>query len=315
MALFRVGFWNLYNLFEVGAVPKRGPQTPDELSGRIDRTAVAIAHFGADLLGICEIGSYALLGRLRRALRKLGYEYQVAFEDPALPTQTGLGILYRQGVFKHVFLRAVHRPAVQSRPRSVAYHCVLASPNETDFLLIVNHWKSRLPGPDSSRDRLESAHFVRQTLEREIARLPCIVLGDFNAEPGEMVFEGGGLPVVRYFNSVRGINLYSPMWRFWHEPGFSEDAFIDGYREPFPKTSQGDGNHLLDHIMVSKLALNGPSMRLLERSVEYYFRHGLGNWSSRGLLRPSPWVYDSNLVRSDGYSDHFPILANFEYQG
>jgi hypothetical protein len=323
MGILNTGFWNLCNLFPARLV-ERGPQSQKELNAKLDALASAVSSFfsdGIDILGVCELSSESLLKTLSE--RIMG-NVDFSFEGAHAPDQTGIGVLFNRSKIKVLKRIGVQRPTLEARPRCVVYECQLVgrrpgAPGAL-FNFAVNHWKSRMVKgtEDTDLDRQGSARWLADFLRQHQRTPASIIMGDFNAEPVERVFTSDGLPIEKYFNSVkywrtRVIRFYSPMWRFLPEPAYWEQTQLENYQEPRPKTSHGKQNVLFDHLIISPAALLGPELRIREASVRYFTTHGVGTWSNTGLLRPSPWVYDTDTGMGGGFSDHFPILAEFEY--
>jgi exonuclease III len=313
----KVAFWNVENLFDPANKAGRGPIDAQELDAKIQRLADCVnAFFGdqqpPDLLGLAEINTEALFYQLRQKLK--GNFCFSWWEHAGKRTQTGLGVLARAPV-KSLIHVDTQRPSFGSRPRCLVMRGVLE--NEREFLLCLNHWKSQMPSPgagaaEDDEDRKESALWLRQTLEN--APEGCaIIVGDFNAEPNEFYFNDSHLPCYYHFSKVlrgRLEGFYNASWRYLTEPLYWED-YSARLPEPRPKRTHSGKYVIWDQLIVSREALKGGSLQLLEKSVRYSANTSLNARHNRyGVLTPLRWSYQNEEI--EGASDHFPLLAEFE---
>ena len=88
-----VAFWNVQNLFEVGAV-SRGPQTQQELDEKLDVLAAEIDGFfdgdGPDLMGLAEVHTLSVFNNL---VDRLSGDYRRIWESAVYDDHTGLGLI------------------------------------------------------------------------------------------------------------------------------------------------------------------------------------------------------------------------------
>jgi len=316
MADLNVGFWNVENLFEP-AVVSRGPQSQTELDEKLDVLADVINQFfdgsGPDILGFAEVNTETLLldltGRLNDA-------YFHVWEDAGMNNQTGLGLIARESRFVDLSVLDTQRPSVASRPRSMIVTCELVGSPEP-FLVVVNHWKSRL-GPPAlhNADRLQTADWLGDYLANTANETCVIVLGDFNAEPFEPPFSELRLRGRRTFSnalwsSATPAYLYNTAWKILTEPESWEDASQAGYVESRPKTTHGDsGVNVFDHLLVSARALRNGPLTLREGTLDLFRNQRTLRQTNTGVLRPLRWNFVS-ASEHEGSSDHFPLLARF----
>lgn len=318
-AAFHLGFWNVQNLFEPGVVA-RGPQTADEFEAKLNNLSTALNQFvggrGCDLLGFAEIQSEANLLQLGGRLQ--GGPYLIAWENAGLAEQTGLGVLARESLFSSIEILEVQRPTVLARPRVIVVRCQLHGTPEP-FLLVLNHWKSRLPSSPLSDedDRRQTADWLGQRLAQESQASCVLVAGDFNAEPFESPFGELRLRGGRTFSAARWAGatpayLYNTAWKFLPEPADCSNALAHGYKETRPKSTHGDGEpSLFDHLLVSGAVLRGGLVTLVESEVHYPAVDLLTSRHKRGgKLIPAAWQYNSPGEFS-GTSDHLPLVAKF----
>lgn len=334
MTTLKVAFWNVENLFEAGTHPPgpggdppgRGPQTGNELDSKITRVAECIDDFfdgsGPDLLGLAEVHTDRILGRIESALIN---PYVWVWEPAGRRTETGLAVLARQTLVRSLSIRAVQRPSNMSyaRPRCMIAQCEF-NPIRQPILFAVNHWKSRLVrGTATPRaaaiDREETADWLGDWLSRSYRPDCAIVVGDFNTEPTDPAFGAFRLRSARRFSTALWTRatpayLYNTSWKFLTEPLAWEDCVQagGGKQDPRPKRTHDRGYVVWDQLMVSGKALRDGPIRLAEKTVAYYHNEGVNaEYNQNGAMCPIRWEYhDQGNCR--GASDHYPVLAEFE---
>ncbi len=174
--------------------------------------------------------------------------------------------------------------------------CELKSKPEP-FLVVVNHWKSRLGVPAiHNADRLETADWLGDYLANRSTDMCALVLGDFNAEPFEPPFSDLRLRGRRTFSNALWSNatpayLYNTAWKIMTEPENWEVAGLPGYVESRPKTTHGDaGANVFDHLLVSGRALRNGPLTLLENTLNLFRHNRTLKQSPKGVLRPASGI-------------------------
>lgn len=313
----QVAFWNVQNLFEPGVVV-RGPQSQTELNAKLGNLSHSIGKFfdnqGPDLLALAEVNSQQVFHDLES--RMVGGPYVRVWEGAALREQTGLGVFGKASRFSALRVVAIQRPTALARPRVIIVECHLIGKAEP-FVLVVNHWKSRMPSPllSDEIDRRQSADWLGNYLANE-RRMRCVIaVGDFNAEPFEAPFGELRLRARRTFSSALWSRatpayLYNTAWKYLSEPDSFEQTLVMGYRASRPKTSHGTAN-VFDQLLVSGAVLRRGMLRLQDGSIGFVtFDHLTSEYNRKGALVPLPWKFIS-LAEYRGTSDHFPLTATF----
>lgn len=323
MPNLHVAFWNVQNLFE----PKpggKGPADDRELDAKLDTLATVIDGLfegdGPDLLGLAEVETAGVLASLERRLRS---RYLRLFE-PGPDRWTGLSVLARVEHFADIDRVKAYRewdrsPQDRSMPRYLAARCQLKQGGEP-IVFVVNHWRSRLGGPDAASERRKTARDLGDWLASKQDDPCVVVVGDFNAEPFEEPFGDFGLRAARHFSpdlwaQLAPACLYNTAWRFLCEPDPWEvvEAGGSAYDAPRPMTTYADPPPvLLDQLLVSGRALRGGPITLLEQTVGYACA-GVAVPAAGGHKRPARWTYAEG--RGSGASDHFPVVATFRING
>lgn len=312
----RLAFWNVQNLFEPGVVA-RGPQDAEELNAKLDNVARAIQQFFGgqepDILSLAEVNTGRILNDLKA---RLSGTFHAVWEPAGVSDQTGLGVLANAQLVSSLRIVAAQRPSQFARPRAIVVECELIGKPEP-LLLIVNHWKSRLPSSPitDEADRRQTADWLGQSLASE-RRTRCVVLvGDFNAEPFEPPFGELRLKARRTFSSALWTRatpayVYNTAWRFLSEPDPWEQTLVPAYRATRPKGTHA-ADLVFDQLLVSGAALRGGLLTLRDSSVALATIDQLtSRFNRQGACVPLPWSYVS-AVEYSGTSDHLPLTAVF----
>lgn len=321
MASLRLVFWNVFNLFEVGAVD-RAPQSNEELEAKLDRIAEVLNAEQPDLMALAEVQSLDLLERL---LDRLDGDFGILWEEgtpPGTTIATGLAVIFKLTTIDDIMRVDVYRPTTWSRPRSLVVEISLSSAPDQGgrFVLSCNHWKSRMRhgGVDPAADQNDTAEWLGDLLA-SYDRTDCaVVVGDFNAEPWEPAFGEFRLRSQRSFSGALWSGstpayLYNTAWRFAAEPSLWDEVVQLGpdYRERRPKTTHGESPVLFDQLLVSGAALRRGPIALQESSVRCVVNDLTAEYTRAGVVRPQRWSWDPATQAGTGASDHFPLSADF----
>jgi hypothetical protein len=330
---YRIGFWNLENLFAPENFPDREPWIADavgsDLSGwtealfrrKVAQLARVITQLakgaGPDILGVCEVENHfvldALVGEINS--RWPARRYGVVHADS---TQDHRGIdtafIFDQNrftvdpstVFSHFVMR-------RTGTRDIT-QATFRAHTGPELIALCNHWPSRSGGV------LESAGFratAGETLSywheriREVrgADIPIIALGDFNDDPFDAA--------VRYnarawrergdVERSRSAKLYNLAWHYLRQPVVDQrgdSRIIDGtlyYRN--------DGN-VFDQLLVNRSLLLGERGLRVEESSAHIdaLPSMVDHRANFGPIRFGLPKGDAAAnVNPDGFSDHFPV--------
>jgi endonuclease/exonuclease/phosphatase family metal-dependent hydrolase len=311
-------WWNLENLFDLHDSAER----PDwlqrklnhELSGwnadvldiKLDQLAQIIKRMnngsGPDLLGVCEVEGRAVLDKLLHKLDLPGRKYAVVHSD----TGDGRGIdvafiydlkLFRKPYKSHVFNHVVLKRNATRDILQVNFKIRGGQP--IDFVVIGNHWPSKLGGDLASEPyRMMAAETLSYWLERipeKFAKeVPVVVMGDFNDEPFNRSITDYALALkdsskVRSRRTRRPL-LFNLMWEI-QEDGIGSHYYNDW--------------SMLDQMMVNRALLEGSGgLSLVTSSCGIYRDEDmLKRGKPKRFGRPSSRSFDI-----EGYSDHLPIF-------
>lgn len=313
---YYVAWWNLENLFDEVASPRRTEKlqralgnsivgwTPALRDLKIAQLASAIAQMhqgaGPDLLGVCELENAFVLQRMADACNaRLGRNYQIVHADTADERGIDVAFLYdpafftpRAGeVFQHVVMRrTATREIVQVN---------FDTHKGRIWAVFGNHWPSRSGGKvESDGYRAIAGETLAYWHERVLAvhgeQTPVLAMGDFNDEPFDRSIEQYALGTRQ---RAKVSNATSPrLWNLmWDIVGTGDGTlYFDNFA------------NLLDQFLVNRNMIGvGASVRALADTVEIVRFPGM---STAGAY-PQPVRFGGmgKPVNPAGFSDHFPI--------
>lgn len=314
MPEYFVAWWNVENLFDVEDSPNRPAWLKKYLKGELkawdqavlDRKISQLAKIvkkmnqgrGPDVLGVCEVENENVLKQLVAKLAPLDRNYAVAHHDTSDMRGIDVGFLYDadkfafEEMFSHVIMK-------RAPTRELFQVNLKPKPGGRDFILVGNHWPSRMRGELPSEPyRImagETLSYWLSRIQEEKGRdAQVIVMGDFNDEPHDRSLTEYllGTQTASKVKAARNPMLWNLMW---------------------PLMGQGLGTHyfdgfpnMLDQFLVSRGFLNGNGGKVKQGSVRIERYAGMADPKTnapRRFSRPS----EKKTYDPDGFSDHFPI--------
>ena len=321
MIKVRVAFWNVENCFHWQLRHNRGPKTRQEYLAKTKAVSGIIARlFGnqpPDVLGLAEVGSKLVAEDIAW---KLGRNYSLIFAGGGSDSATGLAFIYRRSSLVPTSISQYPSPATLARtehPRYLNIRGRLPSAN-LDILFSLNHWKSNLGDQSRNfRDRIKTARDLGDELLNAFSfvSLPTILMGDFNVNPYDRVFDNQRLRGRRSFSTIDDWNnatatFYNPCWRFLAPPDRWSVGRRLGHQDRRPQTSISDGDNIYDQMLFSKSFLINGQISFCDSSVRYYHSRGFRRYTANGRLSPKRWPNPWS-PGARGVSDHFPICGTF----
>ena len=290
----RIMWWNVENLFDCRHDTLRQDQDflPDgsyrwtwgRYWHKLDDISRTVAAASSDdawpmLIGLCEVENDSVLRDLTRRspLRRARYSY-IHHESP---DQRGIDValLYDSTRFSRLGDEAIRIPSVENgfRPTRDILHVWGTCPTLPDTLHIVAvHLPSRAGGGRKSEAHRRLAAATLCRLLDELDGKSVLLMGDFNAEPGDKIFREINLRTTslvpqsgKELRKPRGTYYFRKLW---------------GY---------------LDHIMVSPRLLP-----LVEQSVT------IGEFSFLLTESGTPFRTFQGPIYKGGISDHLPIWVD-----
>lgn len=269
--LLQLAFWNVESLYDPTNGVRRGPMNRNAYQEKLRLLSEAIDRLfpgGPDVVCLAEVQTERALAALGR---KLSNDYWVTFADSGDIRLPGLGILTKKTFADPPVTVDMCSADGFERPRALVVRYVV---RDVPFLLVVAHWKSRIPSSKfaDDADREDTARWTAEVLLRTKTK-SVIMVGDFNAEPFERAFRSGDLRAVRFHRQALSgratpATLYNTAWRFLGEPLPHDPSSGRGGGPASPKTTVGlKTPAIFDQLLVSGGALTGPPVALREASV------------------------------------------------
>jgi hypothetical protein len=204
VADYYVAFWNVENLFDIEASPRRSDKLERTLRGelagwsqavldkKIEQLASVIMKMngsrGPDLLGMAEIENEHVLRLLCRALLPLNRSYEVVHADSSDGRGIDVAFIYDAAKFEarerfshYIVKRIATRELFQ-------VNFVIEGDPQQQLVVVGNHWPSRLGGMyESEPFRIvagETLAYFHERIRQELGNdTAVLVMGDFNDEP------------------------------------------------------------------------------------------------------------------------------------
>ncbi|TPE46169.1 endonuclease/exonuclease/phosphatase family protein [Pontibacter mangrovi] len=308
--LYTIAFYNTEKLFDTQNDPETDDDafTPDgEMQWTQERYDLKIKNIASVIAGIGDNGGPAVIGlseiENRQVLEDLisaaplhRAGYSIVHQEMADRQGLDLALLYKPKLFKPTATQYIK---VDFGEKGFASRDILQVKGELRGQLVtiyVNHWPARSRRARQEDSRLRAA---AATLRREIDKqqkadpnVKIIVLGDFDAEPGDAVLE----------QTLKATGRPNP--------AFQEELFNTHYLS----SVNGFGSYvyrgdfqMLDQIMVSKAMIDPQEgLEYVRGSAKIYdpitIKYTLGKF------KEAPKSTYSGTVYLGGYSDHFPVF-------
>lgn len=330
---YRIGFWNLENLFAPEHFPDREPwlatAVATDLAGwtealfrhKISQLASVITQLsngaGPDILGVCEVENRFVLDALvseingRLATRNYGVVHADSTRD-----RRGIdtAFLFDQNTFT-VDLNAVFSHFVMRRTgtRDITQATFRANTGH-ELIALCNHWPSRSGGVvESAGFRAtagETLGYWHERIRQERGDdMPIMAIGDFNDDPfdGSVRYNANAWRERGDVERSRSGKFYNLAWNYLSQAALDHQGnarVIDG-----TLYYDGDG-HLFDQLLVNRSLLKGErGLTVQEDSVRIdAIAQMVDHRANSGPIRFGlPKGDAARHVNTDGFSDHFPV--------
>ena len=275
---------------------------------KLNNLAKVIKDIDADILALQEIESLQALKDLRYTLKRHGLYYQY-FKIANLKNTT-----VKVAILSKIPFVYAHEIAVTP---SYKYRNLLEAKfkiNNEDLYVIVNHWKSKA-GPESMR--VLCAKKLKKRVEELGYDKNIIALGDFNSDYEEYkIFKRK-----RKHNDTKGITGINHILGTINYTQNAQNTIVsDGefYNLWYDTAKQNRYTYIfrgkkeaLDSILVTKTLLDHKGIEYKTGTIHtlgknYLFkRNRIYRWQTS---RKKPHIH-----RGRGYSDHLPLIAEFQY--
>ncbi len=307
---YRLGFYNVENLFDLEDNPKKGDEafTPtgkqkwneERYRKKLNDLSKVIRAMGSPtLLGLCEVENKKVLEDLKNTTYLKSYNYGIVHEESPDFRGIDVAFLYQKEYFKLVNSEIIRinfpKEIVENyTTRDVLY--VEGKLKGKNIHIFINHWPSRRGGlKESQPKRVYVAEQVKKKVDQILKAdddANILLTGDFNDEPtNKSIAEvlGAKAPIV---NEAQEEHLYNLML-----PSDKEGEGTYNYR--------GNWN-MLDQIIVSESLLEGEegikaqNPQIFKRGWMIYKHDRFGETPNRTYGGPNYY---------GGFSDHFPVLV------
>ncbi len=307
----RLMFYNVENLFDI----YDDPLTEDEefLPGGIRRwnyhrysrkinsiykTIIAAGEWEPPaIIAFCEIENRQVLQNLINNTNLSKYKYSIVHEDS--PDERGIDVclIYRKELIcliDYSYLKTLSVTGADYRTRDVLYSRFLV--NQDTVHLFINHWPSRRGGMLAGEtQRINIAKMVRERVDSILCKsstgVNIIVMGDFNASPGDKVME---ILTGKDENGTHLINL-------------SENIPVGHGTYRYMGTWE-----TIDQVIVSEELLRSNKELLTEPGLLQVFRPEFLLKEDSKYPGLSPFSTYSGYRYQGGYSDHLPVLLDLK---
>ena len=294
----RVVSWNVENLFDcqhdtlkndVDFLPEGAYHwTRSRYWRKLDDVAKTLAAVGGNeglpvLAGLCEVENDSVLHDLTRrsAMRDAGYEYVMTQSPDARGVDVAL--LYQPYLFRLLEWRSIRVPSVErgfQPTRDALYAKGMLLSGDTLYVVVCHLPSKAGKGRMGNRHRELAATTLRSVVDSVLtadANARMLVMGDFNAVPGEAVFDAL-LPPLRETLPTSRRELRKPIGTYYYKRQWS----------------------FLDHILVSEgFARWQPQARASESRLPWLL-------TSEGTPRRT----FRGPVYQGGVSDHLPLFLD-----
>ena len=314
-----VASWNLENLFDTVDDPwkideeflpgSRKDWTKERLEKKLSHLARVIHAMndnkGPDILGVCEVEHESLLkNMISEYLTNINY--QVAYRES--PDERGIdnGILYNAGKLKllSIFADTVHLND-SDKTRLILNANLLLKESGDTLHVFMNHWPSRYGGVEKTEIKREKAALVLK--KRVVYYLNknkdsnIIILGDFNDEPGNE-------SVLKILDAQPcNCNVHGSLQNYSNDDILLNTAYKSFKNGEGTYKYRNDWN-MLDQIIISANLISG-KLKYLCNSFKIFKPDYLVEKEGKYKGTPFP-TYGGNRYLG-GYSDHFPVTAEF----
>jgi predicted extracellular nuclease len=298
---FYAAFWNVENLFDTVDQPENDDSEflpgsekqwdQEKFRRKIINLSSVIMSMnsgkGPDMLGLCEVENKAAVESLVVYLRP---DYETIHRES--PDGRGIdnALIFRKDLFTLLSVSSDTVHLENENTRSILGARFLLN-NDDTLSVFVNHWPSRRGGESSEIKRIYAAQTLKNKTDKVKHSDFILMMGDFNDEPENISIDSvlnAGSPASgsEYVNlaaelSLRGEGTYK-------------------YRDTW---------NMLDQIIISHEKM---SIKYKQDSFEIYKPYFMITRSGTYAGTPFPTFGGRRYL--GGFSDHFPVKAEFLYR-
>ncbi len=313
-----IASWNLENLFDTtnDAGKSDGEFTPESkiewTQVRLDKKLQNLAKViktmnsdkGPDILGVVEVEHKSLLDSLIERYLKAEY-YRVAYMES--PDKRGIdnGIIYNSEKLKLLKVVGDTVTLPDKYPTRLILNAVFSYKNADTLIFFENHWPARLGGVEKSEpNRISAAEELHKQVISYLGSNPnakIFIMGDFNDQPSDKSIKEV-LPSDTIECTGKAVPLYnsnSILFNLAYND-FSKGLGTYKYRTTW---------NMLDQIIVSRSLIVGNKLKYICGSFRIFKPEFMVTKS--GKYEGTPFPTYGGRTYLGGYSDHFPVTAEF----
>jgi endonuclease/exonuclease/phosphatase family metal-dependent hydrolase len=315
-----VAFWNLENLFDTVDDPNKNDEeflpsgdkewTAEKLETKLYNLSRIIRSMNdcncPDILGVCEVEHQHLLDILVSKFFS-DKNYKLAYLES--PDGRGIdnGLIYNSKLFSLLFVKGDTVKLDDNYPTRLVLYVGLLTKDKDTLHVYVNHWPSRRGGEaESEPNRIRAAETVRASVDKNFElnnRSKIIIIGDFNDEPNNVSILNSLKATPFYCDTTRYIGSQAELYNLSY-PSFADGIGSYKYRDDW---------NMLDQIIVSGALINSENFYYVCNSFKVYKPEVMVTKS--GKYEGAPFPTFGGKIYLGGYSDHFPVVAEFILKG
>lgn len=300
---FRVGFYNVENLFDI----QDDPQTQDNdflptganrwtlerYKDKIDKLSSVIVKLSPQIMGLAEIENSIVLRDIIESTKNSDHEFGFVHYDSPDYRGIDVGLLYQKNNFEIIKKNSYSIPKLNTR--SILYVKGRIIGWAREIHLFITHFPSRIGGKvKSEKNRLLVANQLRNYMDEILQENPgaeIIVMGDFNDEPGDK-------SIYEVLNAKDDV--------------INQNDFLN---PAYSMAEEGLGSYLyrgqwdmLDQILLSSKLADREALDYVAGSFSIYSPEWL--LQSEGKYKGYPSRTYAGSKYLGGYSDHLPVYLD-----
>ncbi len=314
---FRVMSYNVENLFDIEDDPAKDDKdflpgsdrhwTYGRYTNKLNNLARVIAAAGEwdipAIVGLYEVENEKVMNDLTNKSPLKNQKYRFVMTNSEDARGIDIAMMYQRDRFKYLYHKS-HKIKFRNNPgrktRDVLHvtGCVLSGDTLDVFLC---HFPSRRGGEAQSEpDRIQAASIVRSKVDslfRVRHNANIIIMGDFNDEPNNRSMYDV-LRAKPYSNNMKEGDLCNLFYSYLKKQNTGTYKF-------------GKEWNMLDQMIVSTNLLNKKQNFYVLPETAFIFRPAfmVAEDKTHGGKRPLKTYH--GMKHEGGFSDHFPIMANF----
>jgi predicted extracellular nuclease len=307
-----VAWWNVENLFDTVDDPNKNDNeflpkgdklwTEERLNVKFKKLAEVIKTMnngnGPDVLGVCEVENESVLKRfIDEELKDMNYK--TVYYESGDQRGIDVGIMYRASILEVTDSKKHTVPLEGGATRDIIETSFKIG--SAKFTVFGNHWPSRRGGKEKSEPkRILAAQTLRSAVDKILKNEPdadIIMFGDFNDEPDD-------ISITDHLKATGNKD------KFLQSSDFLFNAMWDVKKEGLGTYNFQGGWDLIDHFIFSKGLFDEKGLKFQKSEILSF--DFLRKYDKKKKTKFKPFSTFDGDDYQGGYSDHFPIRAEFE---